>query len=227
MYVRMDVREVSDRLPEIPQILKDLGSSQAALARHLDLDKSSIGRAFRGDRDLKADEAIRIADFITNLEREKVGGVREAGQRFTHIAGAMARDGRGPAQVPLFGFSAAGPLDRIDMKRGREIDFIAAPVNLAAGAELFALRIPTHHLAPRFRAGDRVFAVRNLPPEAGKDCVVEFLDGSATLRTFLSVAGDEIRVEYWAITGEKSAALKSETLKRSEVTALHQVTSSL
>lgn len=45
--------------------LRDRGKSQAALARHLDLDTASMSRLFSGQRRMQLDEAESIARFLS------------------------------------------------------------------------------------------------------------------------------------------------------------------
>lgn len=229
MYGGMDVRDVPTRLKEIPDLLRTLGSSNAALARFINLDPSSMSKTFKGERGLTAQEAIDIADFVTRLETNQESGVAEEISRRASNFRPPMRAGPGAtterALVPLFGFRAAGPLDRIELKRGREIDFIDTGDLVSNPANAIALRVPGDELMPRYRPGEVVIAIRNLPPSRGKDCIVEFPDGSATLRTFAHRSKGLYHLEYWALSDadKERAVFKSEAVNEEAVAALHQI----
>ena len=64
--------------------------TQADLARHLNLDPSSLTKTIRGDRRLKADELVAIEAFFDGAENEQ--GVREPPRAF-----------RRSTKIPVYG----------------------------------------------------------------------------------------------------------------------------
>ena len=64
------------KLDEIPARLRQKGRSQSDLARHLQLDPSSLTKTIKGERRLKADELLKIEAFFEGKMSSSTHGSR-------------------------------------------------------------------------------------------------------------------------------------------------------
>lgn len=172
-------------LEDLPLRLKKAGRTQAELARYLGLDPSSLTKTIKGERRLKADELVKIGEFFGEEAEMSFHSVEEFRRR------SPAR------RIPVFGYIAPGQPDRIIFSVARAIDFVDPPEFWNGAGELVGVRVPGAEMAPRLFPGETVFAQLGLPPVEGKDCVLEFSDGTAVVRTFLRLKDGHAFVRKW------------------------------
>jgi phage repressor protein C with HTH and peptisase S24 domain len=156
-------------LSEVPERLKRMGQSQAALARHLQLDPSSLTKTLKGARKLTVSELRKMEDFF---------GESLSGPSPERVSRPIGR------RIPVYGYAAAGGEDRIALASDQVLDWVDAPPFWNGSGELIMVRIVGDSMEPRYFAGERVPVRRGLPPGRGSDCLVELNDDSALLKVF-------------------------------------------
>ena len=168
MLPRMDISD-------LPQRLERAGFNQAALARFMGLDPASLSKTIKGQRQLKAQELMRIEEFFaSNGGTEQDGGVTQ-----------LAPRRRTPqARIPVYGYAAAGGEERIALNPGQVADWIDPPPTRNGTGDLIAIRVLGDSMEPRLFAGEMVLAQVGLPPARDRDCLVELVDGSAVVKTY-------------------------------------------
>lgn len=151
------------------EVLRERQMSQAKLADEMDLDPSAISLAFRGERDIRADEAAEMARIL-RVPLEDV--LRNAGIQ-------LKEDGT-RTKVPVVGW-IDGKL-AIHFGRPKGAQKVQAPEDLAG---LVCVRYQTSET--RLEAFDGVLSYfvprSDVSAEAiGRWCVVEFAKGGWALR---------------------------------------------
>ena len=168
MLPRMDISD-------LPQRLERAGFNQAALARFMGLDPASLSKTIKGQRQLKANELVKIEEFFAS----NGGGEGEASVT------PMAPRRRTPqARIPVYGYAAAGGEERIAFNSGQVVDWLDPPPMWNGTGDLIAIRILGDSMEPRLFAGEMVLAQVGLPPARDRDCVIEMADGSALVKTY-------------------------------------------
>jgi phage repressor protein C with HTH and peptisase S24 domain len=64
------------------------------------------------------------------------------------------------------------------------LDWVELPHGMTIGGDVFLVRNTGSTMEPRIWAGETRLVQRNVPPARDQDVVVEFRDGTATLKTF-------------------------------------------
>lgn len=137
--------------------------TQQQLADMLGVSFTSASRLARGDRKMSADEAALIDAWLNGNSNEP----------------ASPKD-----KIPLYGYAAAGNGERIALVNNQIIDWVDAPPYSTVSGEIAAIRILGESMEPRLFAGEEILIARGLSPARGKDCVIEFHDGSAVVKTY-------------------------------------------
>lgn len=196
-------------ITEIPQRLRAMKRSQAALARHLGLDPSSLTKTLKGDRRLKADELIKIEEFFgEKLDRDAT------------VESLSTRRVGAPRRIPVYGYAAAGGNERIAINAGQVIDWVDAPPLWNGIGDLIVVRVIGDSMEPRYFAGESVIARLGLPPGRGQDCLIEFHDGSALIKNYRGQRdGQVFAFQYNPPPGEEGEVRYS----ASSVKAIHAV----
>lgn len=160
-------------ISEIPSRLRQLKRSQADLARHLNLDPSSLTKTLKGERRLRADELLKIEQFFGEpIDRE--AAVEQLSERRRSA----------PRRIPVYGYAAAGGSERIAINPGQVIDWVDAPPLWNGVGDLAVVRIIGDSMEPRYFAGEAVTVRLGLPPARGQDCLIEFNDGSGLIKSY-------------------------------------------
>lgn len=168
MLPRMDVAD-------LPERLRRAGLNQAALARFIPLDPSSLTKTIKGERQLKANELLRIEEFFaTNGE----------GDREASITPMAPRRKAPQARISIFGYRPTGASDRVSLDPAHVVDWIDPPPTWNGAGDLIGIRVPGDDMEPRLFAGEMVIAQLGLPPTRDRDCIIEFTDGTATVKTY-------------------------------------------
>jgi phage repressor protein C with HTH and peptisase S24 domain len=159
-------------LSDIPARLATMRRSQADLARHLNLDPSSLTKTIKGDRRVQPAEVIQIEQFFG----EKLSVSTTAAPR------TMRRTT--PTKIPVYGYAAAGGDERIAYADGQVIDYLDPPPFWRGGEDLAYVRLVGDSMEPRYFSGEIVPVRLNLPPAKGQDCLIEFNDSTALVKTY-------------------------------------------
>lgn len=166
MLAAMDISEIPDRL-------KQLGRSQSDLARHLGLDPSSLTKTIKGARRLQLDEASKIEAFFD-----------EPLTLPSPVSSLSERRNRPPRRIPVYGYAAAGGVERVAINPGQVVDWADPPPFWNGMGDLMIVRIIGDSMEPRYFEGESVVVQIGLPPGKGQDCLIEFHDGSAVIKSY-------------------------------------------
>ncbi len=177
---------------------RDPSKTRAGMARALNLDKSAITRLLSGQRQLKFHEAEKIAAYLGRQPPgvAAAGGLREEEAQFL-----------GPG-APIFEAETLGNGVWMLRRDRAPIDRRPPAPQFENAAKLFGLYAPDAVMAPRFRAGEIVWADPARPPEVGGDAILfergENPTGERIVVCFLKAASaDEWTVQQHAVSGEK------------------------
>ncbi|PIB96491.1 S24 family peptidase [Caulobacter sp. X] len=200
MLPRMDISD-------LPQRLERAGFNQAALARFMGLDPASLSKTIKGQRQLKAHEWAKIEEFFaSNGGGETEGSVT-----------AMAPRRRTPqSRIPVYGYAATGDDDRIAFAAGQVVDWLDPPPTWNGTGDLIAIRVLGDSMEPRLFTGEMVLAQVGLPPARDRDCIVEFLDGTALVKTYQGQKDGHVFLRQF--NPDKQVALQA-----TQVKALHAI----
>ncbi|GAW42445.1 Peptidase S24-like protein [Brevundimonas sp. SH203] len=161
-------------LSDIPDRLRLMRRSQADLARTLDLDPSSLTKTIKGVRRVQPAEAIEIEKFFGEKLSISV----------TETAPQTPRRKATPTKIPVYGYAAAGQGERIAYADSHIIDYLDPPPFWRGGDDLAYVRLVGESMEPRYFSGEIVAVRLNLPPAKGSDCLIEFTDGTAKIKTY-------------------------------------------
>ena len=197
------------------EALARVGSSQADLARHLQLAPSAVSRMLNGERQVKLLEAAQIASFL-GVPPEEV--MRHAGAEATEprpvIPGRRGRPpgsrtrllGTRPADAPPRMFPSAVPRGdtipiRSAARTGGEqemflgdgpIGYTPRPANLEGVRGAYAIYMTGDSMEPRYEQGWLLHVNPFKPPTRGRDVVVYKKDGAVLIKGFVRWDGDDL-----------------------------------
>ncbi len=86
--------------------------------------------------------------------------------------------------IPLLGYAAAGGGDRIAWALDRPLDWVEAPPIRDSDVEVVAIRVAGDSMEPRLFSGEMIYVGLNLAPARGGDCVIEFRDETALVKSY-------------------------------------------
>jgi len=173
--------EISD----IPGRLRLINRSQADLARHLKLDPSSLTKTLAGKRRVQPAEVIEIEQFFG----EKLS--------VTLTAPVTPRRRTSPARIPVYGYAAAGAEDRVAYADNQVIDWLEPPPFWRGGDDLAYIRLVGESMEPRYFSGEIVPVRLNIPPAKGQDCLLEFTDHTAMVKTYQGQRDGKVWAEQY------------------------------
>ncbi len=177
----------SMELSDIPDRLRLLRRSQADLARALKLDPSSLTKTIKGARRVQPAEVIEIEKFFgEKLSISTTEAAPQAPRRRTT-----------PAKIPVYGYAAAGSDDRIAYADSQVIDYLDPPPFWRGGDDLAYVRLTGESMEPRYFSGEIVPVRLNLPPAKGQDCLIEFNDNTALVKTYQGQRDGRIFAEQY------------------------------
>lgn len=161
-------------MSQLRDIRKKIGLTQEQLAEIAGCTAQYIGQLERGERRLKA-------DFITSLVKSLHKNGYKSVQPSDFLEGAKSNY-EFEQSVPVYSASSTASLS---LNENSVID--RAPLRSNMGEEGFYLIVACSLMEPRYEKGERIAVSRTLSPKKGKDCVIEFIDGSIALRRFLEL----------------------------------------
>ena len=146
-----------------------LGLLQEDLAKRVGYkSKATISRIESGQRDLHQSVIYKLAEALHVTPAYLVG--------IEDIHGRILDDPPLPVRVPVLGYVAAGlPISCVT----EILDYEEVTPEMAAGRELFALRIKGDSMAPKICDGDIVICSSQQDAESGEICIVQVCDGDA------------------------------------------------
>lgn len=122
----------------------------------------SIGRLVNSTRELTPSEVSAIEAFF--------------GENAAPAGPAIER-------IPVYGYVAAGGIDRIAMGSDSVLDYLEVPAGLTRGQPI-ALRVVGDSMEPRLFSGETVIVGLGVAPARYGDCVVEYRDGSGIIKQY-------------------------------------------
>lgn len=191
-------------LSDIPSRLRVLRRSQADLARHLELDPSSLTKTIKGARRVQPAEIIKIEQYFGEKLSVSITAPVAPRRRLT------------PSKIPVYGYAAAGSEDRISYADSQVIDYLDPPPFWRGGEDLAYVRLVGESMEPRYFSGEIVPIRLNLPPAKGQDCLIEFRDDTALVKTYQGQRDGVVFAEQY---NERKAL----SFDASSVRALHTV----
>lgn len=203
-----DISSIFSRMvdaSDLPERLRRAGRTQADLARHLNLDPSSLTKTIKGQRRLKADEMLAVENFFRDA-REEGKAPSDNSPRFRGLT----------RKFPLYGYPAAGGEDRVGVSDTDIVDWIDPPPFWNGVGELFGVRVVGLSMEPRLFEGEMVVAQHSLPPSRDRDCVVEFTDGTSVVKTYVTQRDGFVYCKQWSPAQDLR-------YKTGDVKALHAV----
>jgi transcriptional regulator with XRE-family HTH domain len=198
------------------EALRRVGTSQADLARHLDLPPSAVSRMLRGERQMKIQEALRVAQFL-GVPQDEV--VRHAGAEGPPAALGPVRRGRPPGSGLAQAHRVGDSNDMIPIRRSGEevpVGYTPRPANLAGVRDAYAVYVETQSLTPRYEPGWLLHVNPFKPAIKGRDVVVRTKNGTMLIRQFGGWDGDTLILRQ--LTPDET-----NRVSREEVTACHLI----
>lgn len=147
--------------------LQKAGRNQEELAEALNISPWSASRLVRGQRTMKALEATRIDTWLAETASDQTKDGPSVG-----------------GKIPLYGYAAGSSPERVAFTSSRALDWIDGPPHQVFSGPVAALRVAGDSMEPRLFAGEEVLIALDLPPARGRDCVLEFKDGTAAVKTY-------------------------------------------
>jgi phage repressor protein C with HTH and peptisase S24 domain len=188
------------------------GLTQKALAAKMGLNPAAVNRMLYGDRNIKAEEIPIIEEYLgVKLDLDATEHKKDRKKNaFSDIAPAPLAP---PTLVPVYGYAAGS--DHADAKggglnlaNGEVIDWVPRHPGQIGIKDAFAIYVFSDSMEPRYYRGELVYVHTGRPPETGKDCIIELMNGDAYIKRLIKVHGGKIRVMQFNPEQEKEFAIK-------------------
>ncbi|HZK91148.1 MAG TPA: S24 family peptidase [Stellaceae bacterium] len=173
------------------EALERAGATQADLARHLGLAPSAVSRMLKGERQMKALEAVHVAQFLGAPQEEVL---RRAGEESGPPPTEPGRRGRPPRQMPPLlhrqdsmpiKSAARGGDDQQMFLEDGPIGYTPRPANLAGVRDAYAIYMVGDSMEPRYLGGWLLHVNPFKPPTRGRDVVVYKKNQAVLIKQFL------------------------------------------
>jgi phage repressor protein C with HTH and peptisase S24 domain len=201
-----------DDLQWIRDGLKKPGKTQKGLAEALGVDASQVTRLLKGDRQLKAAELPRIADYLD----EPAPWPRD---RPVAAAGRRQHAAPGEPDLQILG-NARGGSDGFFLDNGTVQGFTARPLDLVGIPEAYAVYMVGDSMTPAIRHGWLCYVNPLKPPAPGDDVVVQLADGQGFIKELVR------RTAKAVICKEYHPEAREIAYAREQVASVHLVVSS-
>ena len=139
-------------------LARDKSKSQSGLADSMGLDKSAVSRMLSGDRQIKADEVARIADYFGQRPHR---GFSEDGANFEDA----------PPLAPIFRATVENCAWLI-FRNEPAIDLRKRAPHFINAASVFGFFAPNDAASPRFKTGEILWVEPARPVRAGDDALL-------------------------------------------------------
>jgi phage repressor protein C with HTH and peptisase S24 domain len=188
------------------------GLTQKGLAAKMGLNPAAINRMLYGDRNIKAEEIPIIEDYLgIKLDLVNPDGKKPAKKQGFSDGAPTPLDP--PTLVPVYGYAAGS--DHADAKsgglnlaNGEVIDWVPRHPGQIGIKDAFAIYVFSDSMEPRYYRGELVYIHTGRPPEAGKDCIIEMMNGDAYIKRLVKVGGGKIKVLQYNPEQEKEFIIK-------------------
>jgi phage repressor protein C with HTH and peptisase S24 domain len=182
------------------EALQRTGASQADLARHLGLAPSAVSRLVKGERQIKALEAVQIAAFLGIPPDEVLRHAEGAPPPATEPArrGRPPRSGAAPAAAPHRGdlvpirSAGRGGGDQEMFLQDGPIGYTPRPANLGGVRDAYAIYMVGDSMEPRYEQGWLLHVNPFKPPTRGRDVVVYKRGQAVLIKQFVGWQGDSL-----------------------------------
>ncbi|HVC50513.1 MAG TPA: S24 family peptidase [Stellaceae bacterium] len=182
------------------EALQRAGASQADLARHLGLAPSAVSRLVKGERQIKALEAVQIAAFLGVPPDEVLRHADGAPPPVTEPArrGRPPRSGAAPAAAPRHGdlvpirSGGRGGGDQEMFLQDGPIGYTPRPANLGGVRDAYAIYMVGDSMEPRYEQGWLLHVNPFKPPTRGRDVVVYKRGQAVLIKQFVGWQGDSL-----------------------------------
>ncbi|MBY0432191.1 MAG: helix-turn-helix domain-containing protein [Rhodospirillales bacterium] len=171
----------------IKQRLAELGRTQAELARHLGLDASAVSRLFKGERQLKGQEAAAMAAFLGIAVDEVLGAAQvprgggepmAAADAFMAWPMDIAQGAERKRNLPVFG-AAIGGVDGAFEMNGVVHEYTERPPQLDGVRNAYAIYVTGDSMHPMFQPGWVLHVNPNRPLTSGCGVVLQIRSAEA------------------------------------------------
>ncbi len=151
-------------ISDLTRRLQIAGKKRRDLAEFLDISYHSAGRLERGERAPSFEEVQKLSNWIGEYPDEIA--------KPKHI-------------VPVYGFAANWEDDEyISFAPDKAIEWVDNRYKTLTQSDIFIVRAIGDTMRPRYFAGDEAIVAKDLPPACGKDCLIEFKDQTAVIKTY-------------------------------------------
>lgn len=196
------------KLSDLPVELRRLGRSQADLGRALnDLDPSTVTKMIKGKRRVQAHEIQIIERFMG--QRLELDGT-EVPETPSFAPRRVQR------RIPVYGYAAAGGEDLIAYASDQVLEWRDPPPLWSGAGQLAYVRIKGDSMEERYFAGELAPAMLGVDPGFRDDCLIEFNNGTATIKNFRQRKGDRLLVHQYNPNKDLEYSLK-------DIRALHAI----
>lgn len=149
---------------DLKRRLQIAGRTQEELAEGLGISAHSASRLVRGARKMSVEEQDKIELW------------------FRSVGDSAPVDGQG--KIPVFGYAAGNSGDRVAFTNDRALEWVSPPPLVTLTGPMAGLRVMGVSMEPRYFSGELAVVALHLHPARGADCVIEFQDGSADIKTY-------------------------------------------
>jgi phage repressor protein C with HTH and peptisase S24 domain len=175
------------------EALERAGKTQADLARELGMLPSAVSRMLRGERGMKALEAVQVAQALGVAPDEVL---RRAGEPSVAPA-EPARRGRPPRSATAAAFAPAPRQDTMPIRSGARggsnqpmfldvaVGYTPRPANLAGVRDAYAIYMTGDSMEPRYVQGWLLHINPFKPPVRGRDVVIYKTDQEVLIKQFI------------------------------------------
>lgn len=95
--------------------------------------------------------------------------------------------------APVYGY-ASGTNNTMALNDGAIFEYVPC-YNPLLGNDGFYMIVVGDSMEPRYEQGERIAVSRSIPPRKGRDCVIEFKDGTAAVKRYISKTDDKVTCE--------------------------------
>ena len=183
------------------EALERAGLTQADLARHLGLAPSAASRMLKGERQMKALEAVHVAQFLGQPQEEVLRRAGDEGAT-PPASDEPPRRGRPPRppsafpgqrqdRMPIRSAGRGGGEQRMFLEDG-PIGYTPRPANLAGVRDAYAIYMIGDSMQPRYEQGWLLHVNPFKPPTRGRDVVVFKKDQAVLIKQFVGWTDDAL-----------------------------------
>lgn len=161
---------------KIGKRLDTLGrGARARLAEALKMDRSQLARTLKHGGYPKVDQAKKVGSFFEECAFSGPGVAEEP-----KVFDLLDR----PVRVAVFAYPSKNHSDRLALNEREVLETAELPLGMTIAPDCFFVQQLGSTMEPRIWAGARKLVLRRVPPARDQDCLIEFNDGSAVVKTY-------------------------------------------